>query len=530
MFRKEGNSNTVKEVMQARFSNFETFLKPAPYPAIINLENAVAFFKEKVEQGQTVTIVGDYDYDGICSTAILTKALRLYGIEPKMRLPKRFSEGYGLSEKIIDEIPSGLIITVDNGIAASAAIKKAKEKGISTIIIDHHLPPVNKEGQNVLPPADVLVDPWAYSDSEYTEYCGAGLAYRFAEELLPKTDLGDLKVLASIATITDVMNLWGANRILVREGLSLINKGRLVPGLRQLLKKLQLDTHITENDYAFTIGPIFNAPGRLYDNGAAEYALDILTADFRDYKLPWKCGKLIDINEERKAKVKEALKKLDLNSYPADKGIVLYDPYWGEGIIGLIAGKVCEKKGTPVIVFTKTASGVLKGSGRSTPDIHLKKILDKISEDILGYGGHKGAAGLSIKEEDLEKFTYDFQNLTEHEIKSDDISYDLELPFDLSFTIEELKKYAPYGQGNKRIRFHFFYHVDKVEALGDDGTHIRFSKKDESVELIGFDMYHPYLSMGAPEVIEAVGYLSEQWFNGRMKYQIELIYFEPYNC
>ena len=177
-------------------------------------------------------------------------------------------------------------------------IKKAKEKGLYVIITDHHLPQ-KKDGNIILPEADIIVDPWVYEESEYTGYCGAGLAYRFAKELLPKSNLDDLKVLAAIATIADIMPLKGANRLLVQDGLKLINKGRVVPGLRHLLRKLKLEEHITEDDFAFTIGPIINASGRLYDDGASS-VLNIFVADWRDYQLPYKCGKLIDINEERK--------------------------------------------------------------------------------------------------------------------------------------------------------------------------------------------------------------------------------------
>lgn len=529
MYKKIGNYNTVKDVMEDRFPDMEDFLHPKERdPEIIHLKEAVQFFKEETAKGKTVTIVGDYDYDGVGATTILLKAFRLYGIEPHVRLPKRFSEGYGLSEKIIDEIPSGLIVTVDNGIAAEKAVRKAKEKGLSVIITDHHLPPVDEKKNPILPPADILVDPWAFPESVYNDYCGAGLAYRFAKELLPETNIDDLKVIASIATVADVMTLSNVNHSLVREGLTLINKGRVVPGLRTLLKHLKLTDHITEDDYGFSIAPVINAAGRLYDNGAADYALDVMAADYKDYKLPWKCRKLLEINEERKNEVKDAINSLELKDVAKDRGLVLYDPHWGEGIVGLIAGRVCEKTQTPVIAFTRTQTGALKGSGRSIESVHLKNALDKISEDTLGYGGHEGAAGIAIKEEDLERFTRDFEQVTKHEPPSDSIPYDLELSFDIPYIISEMKHYAPFGHGNPRIRFHFFFNVGKAEALGDDSSHLRLTRKDSPIEIIGFDMYQTYISMGSPQVIEGIGYLSEQWFNGKNKYQVELLSFQPY--
>ena len=526
MYKKKGICNTIKDVIERNHPDIKDFLSPNPNPQIVNLKKAVNMLKNIVSDDPNIPIkiVGDYDVDGIKATVIMVKALRMYGLNPSTRIPHRFSEGYGLSEKIIDEISDGLIITVDNGIAAIDAIKKAKEKGLYVIITDHHLPQ-KKDGNIILPEADIIVDPWVYEESEYTGYCGAGLAYRFAKELLPKSNLDDLKVLAAIATIADIMPLKGANRLLVQDGLKLINKGRVVPGLRHLLRKLKLEEHITEDDFAFTIGPIINASGRLYDDGASS-VLDIFVADWRDYQLPYKCGKLIDINEERKKRLRNAIDSIDLPTHKSTP-LVIYDPDWGEGIVGLIAGKLCEKYHVPVIAFTRTKSGQLKGSGRSIPGIHLKNVLDSIPKDILiGYGGHEGAAGLSIKKENLKRFEKEFEKACGTLPEKPEITYDLELPFNLVDTLDELDKYAPYGAKNPKVRFHFYFKIDKVEQLGD-GTHIRLSNNNTSLELIGFDMYNIYLTMGAPSKIEVIGYLSNQWFNGNSKPQIEMLSFCP---
>lgn len=173
MFKKKGNCSTIKDVIKRNHPDINDFLFPEKEPEIKNLREAADYLKKLTTEDPEclVTIVGDYDVDGIHAVTIMVKMLYAYGLVPSVRIPHRISEGYGLSEKIIDEIPSGLVITVDNGIAAIDAIKKAKEKGLHVIIIDHHLP-VKENGQIVLPDADIIIDPWIYGNGYYTGYSG----------------------------------------------------------------------------------------------------------------------------------------------------------------------------------------------------------------------------------------------------------------------------------------------------------------------------------------------------------------------
>ena len=223
MFERSKNfSLTVREFIEKTHGkDADNFLHPEKNPEIPQLKEAVQYFKRCAEAHMPVTIIGDYDADGIMASTIMKIGLSRYGVDAKVRIPRRFSEGYGLSEKIIDEIKEGLVITVDNGIAAITAIRKAKEKGLSVIVTDHHLPK-KEEGKVSLPPADHIIDPWAYLDAEYTGYCGAGIAYRFIKELLLGQNTDDLKVLAAIATVADVMDITGANWVLVKEGLDIL--------------------------------------------------------------------------------------------------------------------------------------------------------------------------------------------------------------------------------------------------------------------------------------------------------------------
>ena len=533
--KRRENINTVSDVVSANVGMpVETFCKEVRDPFIFGLKEAVDLtnrYLEKHPKGP-VTIVGDYDSDGINATAIMFWAFMRKGVAPKLRLPHRFSEGYGLSAKIIDEIDSGLLITVDNGIAAASAVKKAKDKGLTVIVTDHHLPPVDSNGNLILPEADVIVDPHVYPEkSEFEDYCGAALAYRFARALLPDMKLKDLLVLASIATVTDVMPLIGANRTLVRDGLQLINKRHVVPGLNVLLQKLELDDHIDEGDYGFKIGPTFNASGRLYDNGA-EKVLGVLCMKRNDPKIPWKADTLVKTNEKRKAIVKKSLfVAKQLLKATDERPIVIYDPSFSEGIVGIIAGQLCEQYQCPAIVFTNSDKpGILKGSGRSTSEVHLKNALDKVQEWMVGYGGHAGAAGLSIRKDNLEKFSKAFRNavvpLPDH--TNDDIPYDLDLDLNhIEEIMAELNSLAPFGEGNPRPVFRLVYEpINEPRRIGD-GTHVMI--KDEALTLMGFDMANQickFCETYPHTAMDMIGYLSESWFNGNKSYKFEILAFD----
>ena len=502
------------------------FIKDVRDPYIYNLSEAVDLLKKNISK--TIHIIGDYDSDGINATAIMYHGLNYYGFKTTVRLPLRFSEGYGLSEKIIDEIDDGIILTVDNGIAAIDAVKKAKQKGLTVIVTDHHQAAV-KDGKVVMPEADIIVDPAVEDKSEFHDYCGAAIAYRFIKELLPKKlNLAGLMVLASIATVTDVMPLTGANRTLVKDGLEAINHGRGVAGLRALLERLEKTSKLTEEDYGFLIGPIFNASGRLYDDGASKM-LDLLLSKKENPILPYMADKLINTNNYRKEVLKNSM-EVAVEKLDGEKPIVVYDPSFGEGIIGLIAGRFCEDFHCPVVVFTKAHNGLLKGSGRSIKEIHLKKILDSIQDKIVGYGGHAGAAGLSIREEDLDAFTEAFKKACgKIPEPADPRRYDVSInSFEeiLEF-IEEQKKYAPYGEGNPQIRVKFDnYCVNEFRAIGD-GTHLLL--KGDYLDSIGFGMFQKYQEMGFPKHINLYGYLKESWFRDKVSYKMELEFIEKRN-
>lgn len=501
---------------------------------IHNLDEAVAVVRRYLREHSDapVYIVGDYDSDGINATAIMYWTFRKLGRKVITRLPHRFSEGYGLSEKIIDEIPYGsLVITVDNGIAAGAAVKKAKAKGMTVVVTDHHLPPVDENGVPAMPEADVIVDPNADSgQSDGGDICGAAIAYRFALEVFKRIPLDPLCVLASVATVTDVMPVTDTSRSLLVNGLYLVNRGKVLPGMRVLLRECGLyedglESHITEEDYGFRIGPMFNAPERLVDGGA-EMVLDLLKSPVSSPEVQEKARKLIELNDQRKIKAREAEERAE-TMLTEKRPIVIYDPQTGEGIIGLVAGYLTEKYGCPAIVFTKSSEeGILKGSGRSIPQIHLKKVLDSLGDYLIGFGGHAGAAGLSLKEEDLEAFADAFaeacQPLPE---KPKDMYYDLEItPADIPAAVDELKAYAPYGEGNPQVVFRMRYKTAGQPRFIGDGSHLMIREPDFTI--MAFGLANKYRALGTPSDLDMVGHLSESWFRGQKSYRFEAVAIE----
>lgn len=525
MFKKRDDNDNVRKIVERNTGlNAEELLKEHNNPYIHNLKEAVELLLK--HKNEKIHIIGDFDVDGISATSIMIYGLFMAGIPAKYRLPHRFSEGYGLSEKIIDEITNGVVITVDNGIAAHKAIKKAKDKGLTVIVTDHHQAVV--ENDNILlPDADIIVNPSIENKSEFHSLCGAGIAYYFVKELLGK-DVVELLVMASIATVADVMPLIGVNHDLVKHGLNAINQGYGIPGILTLLKVMKKEV-VTEDDFGFCLGPILNASGRLLDKGA-ERTLEFLLMSSKNPKLEEVTHKFIDMNGCRKSITKKAIQCAE-KEYQEERPIVIYNPNLGEGIIGLVAGKFCEKYQCPVICFTKIKNGLLKGSGRSISKVHLKNTLDKIKNLLVSYGGHAGAAGLTIKEENLDLFKEKFTKACGTiPALCNDTFYDLEISEkEIPEIIEQLKLYAPYGEGNEKILFRIKCNVNKknLKKIGD-GTHIMHYSP--TLKLIGFNKSKQFDDLinehGFPNALDCVGYLSESWFQNQCTYQLELVNFE----
>lgn len=534
--KKREEINEIKDVVSANAGvPIEDFLSTEKEYKIKNIEKAKDIVLEHLHD--KITIVGDYDCDGICASAIMKIAInKLGGKNVTVRLPKRFSEGYGLSEKIVDEIDEGLLITVDNGITAFDAIEKAKEKGLTVLLTDHHLPA--EDGR--IPNADLIINPNAIPDSaDFSGYCGAGIAYKICELLLsPKyaSLATKLKSLAAIATVADVMPLVEENRSIVKNGLVDMTKsaGRTA-GLGALLKLLDLNFHINEKNIGFKIGPIINAPGRLFDDGA-ERSFKLISNNHSLEEAQEDAAELIKINEERKSIKEKELKIIEQNIVDncliGDNIFIIYEPELTEGLVGIYAGNIAEKYGVPCFVLTNSDDPeILKGSGRTAKDINIKAVLDENSEFLVKYGGHAEAAGISVKMDDFEDFRAAIlRSVPKLDEASDDVFYDIETSVEnMAETLDELAIYAPYGQGNPEIVFLFKDFVLSPSygkfftTLGDSDQHLKLFGK--GVTAIGFGMTEKYIKMGMPKKVDIVGTVNVNWFMGKSTTQIEIIDF-----
>ena len=532
MWKKRDDCSNVRSVVERNTKMVpEDFLNPKKNPHLDKLEETVAFIKLKIEEKVPITIIGDYDVDGVSSSAILFLMFKELGIIPKVIIPRRFSDGYGVSKGLVDKIDSGLLITVDNGIAAVDAIEYAKTKGLSVVIIDHHLPP---EGE--LPDADIILDPHVNEEkSEFCDYCGAGLSFRLACELIDNRELlKKLLSLAAIGTIADVMPLIGDNRRIVKSGLKQINDGNVTAGLAALLKQGGFD-YIDETSVGFFLAPILNAAGRLKDSGSTR-SFQLLASESNDInKLREWANAFISLNNNRKGLVSAAIDKIEekmkVNGIAIDKSICLYDSDFQEGIIGIVAGKLAEQHKCPCVIFTDGPDNTLKGSARSCGEVNIKSLLDNISNTMVAYGGHAGAAGLTV---DKDRYL-EFKSAFESECRKCDCSnnessetnyYDLDVKEEqVDSVFSELQKYAPFGEGNDRIivKISKFKptpnkYGDRIRFFGTENQHVRIFGRYNTV--VAFNLADKFETLENTNCFDLYATISLNVYKGKESIQL----------
>ena len=509
-----------------------------PPDCVDGIPEAARAIQFAIENKIPVKIVGDYDVDGITSTAILTKLLNYYGVEPSTYIPKRFTDGYGVSEKILAGVKNTLIITVDNGIAAGDVLDKAVEEGRNgVVVLDHHLPD-GREPKNAI----AVVDPYLHPDlNEFTEYCGAGLAFKLAEYMLldeplamAEKLLNDIQVLACFGTIADSMPLIGDNRRIVMDGIALVNSGRamLSQGISQLLTIGCNGNEFSVETVSHNIAPLINAPGRLYNAGGTS-SLKMLMCD-DPIEAQTYGAKMVQINKQRQTQVSTWMKKIQeaLSKAPDEIApVVVFEPEMPEGLVGLVAGKLASTYHCPAIVMVRGENGIVKGSARTYGEFHIKDMLDTMSSLFTTYGGHAGAAGISLMQSDIEEFRQkvrayfkDYQTSGGGEY----VLYDVVLaPEDVPAALEVIKKYQPLGQGvpNPVCRINQFA-VDAPFYMGADKSHIKFP--GQNFAAVAFGLAGQYVQQGEPKSIDMVGTIGENTFQGRTTTQIMLQDFKPH--
>ena len=440
---------------------------PSPW-LMKDMKKAVDILEKKIQQQAKIRIIGDYDIDGVTSTYILLKGLTRIGANVDTYIPDRVADGYGIHEHLIDRSESDkidTIVTCDNGIAACAEIQMAKEKGMTVIVTDHHEIPYreeNGERRVILPPADAILNPKQY-DCLYPNknLCGAVVAFKYITALyerfdIQKKELEDYYELVAIATVGDVMDLQGENRILVKEGLRRLPNTKN-KGLQELIRANNLeDSKITAYHIGFVLGPCINASGRL-DTAARSLALLNAPTKEEAAKL---AGDLTALNQSRKALTEkgkeEAIQLIETTELKNDRVLVVYLPECHESLAGIIAGRLREKYHKPAFVLTR-GEKCAKGSGRSIESYSMYDELVKCADLMVQFGGHPMAAGLSIEEENIEKFREQLnQNctLTEEDLRPK-IVIDVAMPISYitKELVEQISLLEPFGKGNVKPIF-----------------------------------------------------------------------------
>jgi len=444
------NKQRVYELLLKRFNNEFLTLKDLPHPSSFkDMQKGVLRVVEAIKKNQKIALIGDYDVDGVVATTIIRELFKVLNYPLEWIIPNRFSDGYGISKKIIDRINCDLIITVDNGIAAIDAANECKRRDIDLIITDHH-----NIGEQIPSAYAIINQKQKDCNFEYKEICGAQIAWYFAialaKELNVKFDSKKLLGLVALAIVADIMPLNGINRVMLIAGLQILNKEQFA-----FVKALKQDgfKNFTSEIIAYYIAPLINSAGRLRDASIASEFL--FTTDLNRAKEILE--ELKNFNNERKNLesliTKEALKQVK----SSDKIAIVSGNDWNEGVVGIVASRVSEYFKMPSIALS-CKEGICKGSGRSYGDCDLFKLVGTAKEYFLKFGGHKSAIGLSFKKEYLLVIKSLLNLQVEQvcgEIKNIDKAILGILPFceiDLDL-IKLIEQFEPFGEANLKPKF-----------------------------------------------------------------------------
>jgi len=495
----------IEKILISRgIRDFEQYFNPQPKyleksTNLVSIEQA-RLIAEKLKKSRLILLYSDYDVDGVTSSAVFSRFLNEAGIKNyKVVIPNRFKDGYGLNlEKIKEEFesnPFDMLITFDCGIGSVEEVDYLKRLGVFVVITDHHLP------QKKVPSADVVINPKLSSTEEKGDYhlCGCGVVFKLIHVLkvLWRLDSIELKKYlehVAIATVADIVPLIGDNRILVKNGLDLINENPS-EGVKALISVSGLKSAVNSYHIGFMIGPRINASGRL-DIADTSYYLLMQNSEEAAIKY---ARILEELNHARKKECDEIFEEaLSLLPQPPRYGICLYKSSWNKGVIGIVASRLVERFNVPTIIFGTSVGreddgGIISGSGRSTDDLNLHELLVEIDREYPGlmikYGGHLKACGLSIYQEDFEAFVDAFTGILQ-ELNIDSrkkLFYDMELNFtDVNFDlIDCIKKMEPFGYGNEMPKF-LFKNVEVIDfrAMGD-GNHYSINLKQNGRILRG---------------------------------------------
>lgn len=497
-----------------------------------DMEKACERIKSAIDACEKITIFGDYDADGVTSTALLYSYLSKVSANVDYYIPDRAGEGYGMNVSAIETLKergTKLVITVDNGISAIEEIEKAKELGIDVVVTDHH------QAGEVLPDAVAVVDPHRKDcELDFREWAGVGVAFKLVSALAScdvydlLEDYGDI---LAIGTIADIVSLKGENRILVRAGLAVLNEtlinGTLRKGLKALIDESGATKNMTSMNAAFRIAPRINAAGRM---GSAERAIKLLLTDDND-EATLLAAEISSANAERQSTESGITEFAEnyIEKHPEikfSKVIVVDGENWHQGVIGIVASRLCEKYGKPCIVISKNGE-TAKGSGRSIDGFSLYEALSFCKDILVQYGGHKLAAGLTVETEKIDEFR---KMINEYAESVDDILPVLKLDCKLnpaSINLDMLSVInilEPFGAENPQPLFGLFnMKITGIQPVGSN-KHIRLTvnKNGVSLPVMLFSVTPEDFPFAVSDTVDLAVRLTSNEYMGEVKVSIQV--------
>ncbi|MCC9940260.1 single-stranded-DNA-specific exonuclease RecJ, partial [Streptococcus agalactiae] len=487
-------------------------------------DKAVNRIRRAIENNETILVYGDYDADGMTSASIMKEALDMMGAEVQVYLPNRFTDGYGPNQSVykyfIEQQDVSLIITVDNGVAGHEAITYAQNQGVDVVVTDHHSMPAD------LPCAYAIIHP-EHPDANYPfpYLAGCGVAFKVACALL-ETIPTEMLDLVAIGTIADMVSLTDENRIMVKAGLEVMKDSERI-GLQELISLSNIDLKtLNEETIGFKIAPQLNALGRLDDPNPA---IELLTG-FDDEESQAIAQMIDQKNEERKEIVQtifdQAMQMLD-QTKPVQ---VLAKENWHPGVLGIVAGRILERTGQPVIVLN-IEDGIAKGSARSVEALDIFQAFDQHRELFIAFGGHSGAAGMTLEESkvgDLSQVLCDYISKKQLDMsQKKTLTIDSELRFDeLSLdTVRDFEKLAPFGMDNKKPVFLLKdFKVSQARVMGQNGAHLKLKLEQDgqALDLVAFNMGSQLQEFQQAQHLELAVTLSVNQWNGATTLQLML--------
>ncbi|MCX6792425.1 MAG: single-stranded-DNA-specific exonuclease RecJ [Candidatus Falkowbacteria bacterium] len=526
------------------FLHTELHLKQYLPNSFRSMDEAIQLTISHIKARHKIAVCGDYDADGVSSSAIMTEVIRSLKGEVEVWIPSRFGQGYGLNKQIIEELKANgfsLIITVDNGIRSKAEVEYAQSIGLDVIITDHHEGPLDN---NDLPNC-LVIDPILKEETYPFKYlCGAGVAYKFASALINASTLAaeekeklDQKFLdlAAVGTVADCVSLLGENRLLVIEGLKIINR-RPRLGLRELMNVCNIPVgDLTEWNLSWQLVPRLNVAGRLNHANTA-YKLLItdsveeaqqIARELNEKNIERQRMTELIVNEATKMIEQEQKDEFIVIAVAPDLSEAKESSAWNEGVIGLAAGRLCEKFGRPCMVITKSENQI-KGSGRSIEQFNIVSPLEAAHEQLTRYGGHKMACGFSLKDEAaLVKFIEIVRAQARTELKSVDLTPVLRIDAEMLLSevnedfIETIESFAPFGQDNPEPIFLSRARIEEIMVMGKEKTHIKFRLNGKWA--LAFSRAELFKDLKINDEIDVVYTVCFNIFNGRREAQLKII-------